>query len=525
MGGAIMSNQLPPGFTVNEQPKSASLPEGFTINKQQETTIGEDIIGGLDVAAGVASGIIAEPLAGLAGIAQSLNPFADDAAGAKAVKATKEALTYQPRSDAGQSQQKALGEFLEPVASGIKSVESGLGNKAFELTGSRAVATIAHTLPTALLEILGFGLSKALKKGAKVPTQKKITEAIVESAPLAKDLKSTASAIYKEIDSAGVSVKPDAINSLVNKIDVKTRKKGLDPRVTAKASGAMESIKEMKGSPQLLSELQIQRSIAQQVAKSPDASEAMLGRIMIDELDGFMDNISNSSLVNGTANTAKKYKVARKLYGRAKRSETITEAIEKSADVASGAENGLRIELRKIVNNKKKSKFFTKKELDSMKGVIRGDKVTDMAKFIGTMGFGSGGGANNLIPLLAASSAAIVNPIALAAPAVAGSIARKIAHKRTLAKTNLVDKIVRAGTDANEITKAYLTSVPKAKRSAADLADLLSDPKVNLDDLRMIANETLIDAVDIARGQRAMNLAAGAGAAASTQQAKEGSTQ
>mgnify|MGYP003624436897 CR=1 FL=1 len=486
--------------------------------QQPESSIGEDIVGGLEVAGTLASGMIAEPVAGLAGIAQALNPFADEGSAANAVKATKEAMTYKPRSDEGKGQLQSVGEFLAPVGEAIKATESALGDTTLEYTGSPALSAIAHTLPTAVFEALGLGVSKALKGGAKVPTKKQINKAIVESAPQAKDLKNTATAIYKEIDDAGVSVKANVIDSLVNKIAVKTRKKGLDPRVTAKAAGALDALKDMKGSPQLLSELQIQRNIAQQVAKSPDASEAMLGRVMIDELDGFMDSVTNASLIRGTAETAKKYKIARQLYGRAKRSETITDAIERSTEVASGAENGLRIELRKIVNNKKKSKFFSKKEIASMKDVIRGDKATDTAKFIGTMGFGSGGGANNLIPLIAASGAAVVNPIALAAPALVGSVARKIAYKRTLGKSDLVDKIVRAGSNGDEITKAYLTSVPKAKRNPEDLAELLGDPKVNLDDLRMIANETLIDAVDIARGQRAMNLSAGAAAGSASQQ-------
>ena len=52
--------------------------------------------------------------------------------------------------------------------------------------------------------------------------------------------------------------------------------------------------------------------------------------------------------------------------------------------------------------------------------------------------------------------------------------------------------------------------MPKGKRNASDLSDLLLDPKVNLDDLEMIANETFRDALDIAKGKRAINLAVAA---------------
>ena len=70
--------------------------------------------------------------------------------------------------------------------------------------------------------------------------------------------------------------------------------------------------------------------------------------------------------------------------------------------------------------------------------------------------------------------------------------------------------MTRAGTDANKITKAYLTTVPKAKRSAQDLADLLSDPQINLSELEMISNKTFQDAVDLAKGKRAINMASAA---------------
>ena len=415
----------------------------------------------------------------------------------------------------GLAQQQALGEALQPVGEAISGAETALGETALDLTGSPFVASIAHSLPTAALEVLGFKGTKGLKLKPTAPSSRQVKKAIMESAPEAEALKQASRAIYKEIDNSGAIINPNSVNKLVNKITAKTRKQGLDSRVSPKAAGAIEALNEIKGTPQKLGELDIQRKIAQQVAKSPDPTEAMYGSIIIDEIDDFMDSLSSKDVSKGGAGTAKKYKSARQLYGRAKRSELITDAISRSKDTASGAENGLRIELRKIVNNKKKSKFFNKQELDSMRDVIQGDKITDTAKFIGTMGFGAGGGANNLIPLIAASGAAALNPVALAGPAVAGSIARKIAHSRSLGKTNLVDKIVRSGKDGNKIAKAYLTTVPKAKRNAQDLADLLSDPDIDLDALEGMANETLKDAVNISRGQRAL---AGAALASGAQQ-------
>jgi len=496
---------------IRNQPQQPAEPP----QQSPDSGVVGDAIGIGENVLSMATGAVAEPLAGLAGIAQSLNPFAEEGAGAEAVESTRGALTYKPKTEAGIEQQQQVGEIIAPVAEKLSEAESFLGEGALDLTGSPFIASIAHSLPTVALEALGFKGSKVLKGGHRAPTKKAIQKAVVESAPEVEQIKNASRAIYNEIDNSGVTVRPRSIDTLVNRIAAKTRKQGLDKRVSPKAAGAVESLQDMRATPQKLKELDIQRKIAQQVAKSPDPAEAMYGGIIIDEIDDFMDSLSSKDVSRGNAETAKKYNSARQLWGRAKRSELVSEAIEKSADTASGAENGLRIELRKIVNNKKKSKFFSKKEIDAMKDVIQGDKITDTAKFIGTMGFGAGGGANNLIPLIAASGAAAMNPLALAGPAVAGSIARKIAHKRSLGKTKFVDKVVLAGKDGDEIAKAYLSSVPKAKRSSKDLAALLADPDVDLNTMRFIANETLKDALDIAKGQRAINLAAGATAAAS----------
>ena len=56
--------------------------------------------------------------------------------------------------------------------------------------------------------------------------------------------------------------------------------------------------------------------------------------------------------------TGKKVRSASQLWGRAKRAEMINEAIELGGSAASGAENGIRVKFRQILNNKKKSKFF-----------------------------------------------------------------------------------------------------------------------------------------------------------------------
>lgn len=476
---------------------------------EQDPSFGQQALGALENVGSLVTGAIAEPLAGLAGIG-ALLPGGQTPT--EAIESTREALTFKPRTEVGQSQQQAIGETLAPVGEALSSAEKFLGENALELTGSPALAAIAHSLPTAALELIGIKGSKRLTGAAKEPTKREIKKAVVESAPEIEQIKSAATAVYKEIDDSGVRIKPQAINNLVGTIEAKTRKSGLDPRVTKQAAGALEALREMRGVDQPITELMVQKSIAQKVAGSADPGEKMLGNIMIDEIDSFLDSLSSKDLTKGDASTGKKVKVAGKLWGRAKRAELITEAITRGEDVAAGAEAGIRNEFNRILRNKKLSKFIPKDEQALMRDVVKGDFKQNITRLIGKVGlsvdrspnvFGSIVAGGGLGTVIGGTSGAIVVP-------VIGTISKQIAKKLTTNKAKFTEAMVKSGTDGKRIAKAYLSAVPKAKRSIEDLADLLTDPKVNIDELEFIANETVKDALELAKGKRAINLAVGA---------------
>lgn len=134
---------------------------------QTEPSLSDQALGVAETAGTVLSGIAAEPIAGIAGIAQSINPFADEGAGAEAVEATREALTYQPRTDTGIEYLKNVGETLQPVGEAIEGAEKYLGDKAYDITGSPAAAAAATAIPTALGELVGAGTGSRAVRGAR----------------------------------------------------------------------------------------------------------------------------------------------------------------------------------------------------------------------------------------------------------------------------------------------------------------------------------------------------------------------
>tara|TARA_R110000764_G_scaffold28039_2_gene66011 strand:+ start:1690 stop:3330 length:1641 start_codon:yes stop_codon:yes gene_type:complete len=528
--GESFQIEAPEGAT-DEQILEFAQSQGL-MNEKPATkqSFGDKALGTLENVSSMASGIIAEPIAGIAGIVQAANPFADEGAGARAVESVRGFARdlSAPRTESGKSQQKAMGEALAPIGEAISATEEFLGDSTLEATegtilesAGPLLATIAHTLPTATLEILGFKGSKALKSGKGV-SNRSVKKALVESAPDAEKLKGLARGLYSEIDQSGAVLKKESLRTLANKISAATRKQGMDPRTTKISSGVVDSIRDSALKNQPIGELDTLRNVAKGAAKSTDPTEKMLGTLIINNIEDFMDNVKSTDMVAGSeslSSTAKKYRAARSLYGRAKRSELINESIKLGGEAASGAENGIRNELRKITRSKKQSKFFPKHELDAMKNVVKGDFKTNFAKMLGRMGFMEGSSTSVLGSLGGVYAGShFLGPVgAVAAPAI-GVTARQIAKKLTTNKAKFIDTITRSGKDGKRIARAYLEAVPRGKRSLDDLSDLLADPIVNIDELEGISSQIAKDALEIAKGKRAIFLAAGAATGAAAEQ-------
>lgn len=532
-------------ITVTAQGKTFNFPDGTTQTQmgeavdsffkksaqpQQEPSIGEQALGGLENVAALASGIVAEPLAGLAGIAQSLNPFAKEGAGEQAVEATREALTFRPRTETGQAQQQALGETLAPVGEALTSAEKFLGENTLELTGSPALAAIAHTLPSAALELLGVKGARSAT-AIKAPSDSLIKKTLIESAPDIDKIKNASRAIFNELDASGVSIKQPALRKLELNLNKIAQKEGIDARVTPEAAGAIEAVKDAinKGGPIATSEMDTLRTIAKNSIVPTDANKVRVGSAIVDEIDAFLDGIKSIDIEKGSQISARdvgrKYRAARKLWGRAKRAEMLKDAIEMGSSRKAGVEKGIRNELNNLLNRKKSRKFLTKEDVTAIRKVTDGDFKQNFASLVGGMGLkldnspsifssiiggGGVGAVASTIPGLAGAAA----PIAIGAITV-GTIAKEVAKNITKGRANFLQTMIGAGNDAEKITKAYLQAVPKKSRKISDLSDLLLDPNVDLSTLENIANETVQDAVKATKFKRELlqaSAALGAGA-------------
>lgn len=491
-------------------------PDAYLGNTQKDPSFGDEALGVTENIGTFISGAIAEPLAGIAGIAQSLNPFADKGAGAKAVRDTRELLTYKPKTDTGQEQQKSITEFIEPIGEVITGAEKYLGDETLKATGSPLLASMAHTLPTAVLELIGLKGSKSLTK-VKQPSDRLIKNTLIESAPEAIQVRKAASALYKEINDSGAVVKKQALDRLENSLDNLAKKEGIRKGVSDKVFNSINAIKEdiNRGGSIPINEIIDLRSIAQNAVDPMNNNITRQALMVLDEVDSFISGINTSDLTRTgnikAADISKKLNNAGKLYGRAKRAEMLESAITMGASRKAGIEKGIRNELNNLINRKRTRKFLSKDDISAIRKVTDGDFKQNFSSLVGGMGLKlenspsmfnaliSGAGSGGIAASLGMSGAAL--PVAIGAVTV-GTVSKQIASKLARGNANFLKTMQLAGSDAKKITKAYLHAVPKNKRSLSDLSDLLLDPNVDLSALENIANETVKDAVKAARFKR-----------------------
>jgi len=272
-----------------------------------------------------------------------------------------------------------------------------------------------------------------------------------------------------------------------------------------------------------LTEVDILRKVAQNAADVQHRGDKSLGVGIIDDIDMFLDGLKPKDFVRAAGDTsdiASKYKTARKLWGRGRRSELVNKAISKAQNSASGLENGIRQEFRKILRNDKQSRYFNKEELAEMRKVADGTTKANLAKWVGTFGMLDGSATSTVRPILGAmaggtlmgTTGAVVMPLI-------GQMSKGLAEKMTKANARMADQYIRAGRDARKIARAYIENTKKANRNPGELAELLMLGKV--DDLSDVPNTAFAKEAFKLATQEKMALAT-AGASALQQTKQEG---
>lgn len=475
----VPTAQVNQGFTQVAQPISPQ--------PEEEPTFIQKALGAGEVGLGLVTGAVAQPISGLAGLSE-LAIGGDLRSAAETVEATQEALTFQPRTETGQEFQQAVGETLAPIGEVIQETGDVLGEATQEATGSFILAGLAKSIPEAVLELVGVKGSGRLLTPTAFPKTPKA--ALSQSAPAVRQLRDKATELYTEISDAGAAIAKSDYQNLGISLNNIARKSGFDPKLTPKVAGFLERVQKDFAKPKILAtDIDQLRKIAQIPANAIDnATEVAIASKLIDRIDTFLDTQGEIIAKRHGPDIGSKYKEARSLVARVKKSEVIDDAVFKAEDAASGFENGLRNEMRAILRNKKKRRGFSVEEIKAMRQISQGGALENTLKRLGKLGFGVDQQTNVLMGTLGIGAGGAIGGIpGAAAVGFIGNVAAQTAKKLAGKNQALLKDLVRSGKSGTQITEAYLKHVPKKLQKREDLAKLLLDPSVDSSKVKSFA--------------------------------------
>jgi hypothetical protein len=278
---------------------------------------------------------------------------------------------------------------------------------------------------------VGDSLTKRAQRGA--------TNAAIQGAPAAADLKTAASSMFHQLDQSGAMVSNQRFGGLALDLIRKFTKMRANPKLDPKAIAALEELvlaaneAQKAGTGITLSELHTLRQIAQKAAMSSEGRDAMFSGQIIDALDDMIAKLRPADMVGGVdpSQNTKLLFDAISTWSRSKRVGLIETAVQQAQDAKSGLENGLRIEFGKLLKPNMR-KQFTAAEIQAIQEVVHGRTLANLTKLLGKFGFDT----NNMLGgtvggLFGGSLLSGGNPLGGIALAAAGTVSRRASEALT----------------------------------------------------------------------------------------------
>lgn len=395
------------------------------------------------------------------------------------------ATNYQPSTVPGEYA-RTVGEFLPAgLALGGLSLPSLLGGVAAPALSSETAGQATKGTPyepyARFLAGLGGGLA-----GTKLAAPK------TAPLPTAADIKTSAGYADLKAPMKAAQVDQQTYVGIVKDLWAEAGDFGLTTKLKGEVSGVLTDFaKRAQASGASLHDLEVlRRSLRNIGGDVTDKTAQSLSGKLIEKLDNTVENLSAQHIAT-TGETGTPVidvlKQARSTYQIGAKSQKIENAVEAAKNAASGFENGLRIEFRKLLKPGNVENF-TEGERKVIEQVTRGSLGSNALRWLGGFGIPVDNGRNFLGSVIGGGvgssiGSAIAGPFGalVGGPALMGigTAAKLGANAATRNSASLAEAMVKAGPQASESFGTALAARQSAGREALLRAALQSGAALN----------------------------------------------
>ena len=226
---------------------------------------------------------------------------------------------------------------------------------------------------------------------------------------------------------------------------------GMDDMLTPQASRVVGNMQDVAANPNpsmTMNELNVlRRQAAIPAGDVANRPQAALGVRLIDAVDQFVDDAAPQ--------LGEKGREARKMWSTLRKMDEMDEIFSRAEAAASGLENGLKNEFRKILKSKKLRRGYTKAELSAMAKVVNPGVLGGLIRQVGRLGVSLDNGSNALGGALGAGiGGSLAGPVGAVITPLVGTGARKASEAMTTSAAKRVGDVIRTqGAAVPQITQ------------------------------------------------------------------------
>jgi len=333
----------------------------------------------------------------------------------------------------------AIAPFVGAARSLIGHPMADLEHKAGELIAPQIAAKDdPQKMYEAAKGDVDLALSAAKPSTPKAPTL---------SAPTIPELKAAAKVGFESPEVTSLELHPKVITDFATGAQVELNNSGIDEVLAPKTFSLLSRLqKAPAGSTVSGANLQTVRRAFGNAAASPDATERLAAKTVIDKLDELLPNIKPADVISGDAGAAAStLEEARANYSAAKHAETIdnktiqAELRAAAANSGQNVANTVRQRMADILVKPKEQRGFSSSELSQMEDIVRGSKAGNALRIGGNL-LGGGGGLGAAV---SAGIGGFVTGGPGAAAPVVGFGLKQLSNYLTLKQTAQLSEAIR----------------------------------------------------------------------------------
>lgn len=263
----------------------------------------------------------------------------------------------------------------------------------------------------------------------------------IANAPTADELAAKGGAGFKAAEASGDAIPADSYANFLQDAENTLAKNKLKPQLHPQLSAVWDEMSKNLGKDMSIEDLITERRLLDIPLRTtaPElADQRRIALLLQKSLDSFVDKetAQGGPLAN-----------ARSLWSAYRKVDTLTGAIDRAQYAASGFENGLRMEFRKMLRNPDQYlRGYSEDEIKVMKQIVNGTPITKALRFFGKLGPNRSGSAGLVGTSIGAGAGAYAGgPIGAAAVPAAGMLASKGSEASTLKLAEYLRALAASG--------------------------------------------------------------------------------